>query len=66
MVLQNVDENSMDCEENEVRSVADGGGDSRADDGGEKETVGFFGAYAQGRALKNICRLGMVAGRRTR
>ena len=34
----------MDCDENESKSVADGGGNSRADDGGEKETVGVLGA----------------------
>ena len=29
MVLQKDDQNSVDCEENESKSVADGGGDSR-------------------------------------
>ena len=39
MILQTEDVNSIDCEENESRSVADGGGNSTADDIGEKETV---------------------------
>ena len=42
MILQKDDETSVDCEENKSRSVADGGSTSRADDGSEKETLGFL------------------------
>ena len=47
MALQKDDANSVVCEENGSRSVADGGSDPRAHDGGEKETVGLLGSSAQ-------------------
>ena len=37
----------MDCEENVSGSAVDVGSNSRADDGGEKETDGLLGACAQ-------------------
>ena len=46
MVPQKDDEISVDCEENESKSVPDGGGNSRAHDNSEEETDWLIGLCA--------------------
>ena len=51
MVLQKAYENSVDCKENDTRSVVDEEGHSIAFDAGEKETVGLLGTCGHGERL---------------
>ena len=56
MVLQKDDENTVNCEQNETRSVVDDGRNTRANDGGGRQTVGLPGVCAQRERFgKELC-----------